>query len=122
MLDGLQDEVRDLLPEQQPIGKNIDTLKIDMHLDAIRHDTLGPISILSGAVMLTFLALLTVIRRHGALLTNLGGQTALNLASKLHEEGILKQYGVEVIGVDLEAIARGESRQLLWCWYTGIHC
>lgn len=44
------------------------------------------------------------------LLPNLGGQTALNLASKLHEEGILKQYGVEVIGVDLEAIARGEDR------------
>lgn len=43
------------------------------------------------------------------LLPNLGGQTALNLASKLHEEGILKQYGVEVIGVDLEAIARGED-------------
>lgn len=48
--------------------------------------------------------------RPDALLPNLGGQTALNLASKLHEEGILKQYGVEVIGVDLEAIARGEDR------------
>lgn len=45
-----------------------------------------------------------------ALLPNLGGQTALNLASKLNEEGILKQYNVEVIGVDLEAIARGEDR------------
>ena len=48
--------------------------------------------------------------RPDALLPNLGGQTALNLASKLHEEGILNQYGVEVIGVDLEAIARGEDR------------
>ena len=48
--------------------------------------------------------------RPDALLPNLGGQTALNLASKLHEEGILKQYGVEVIGVDLGAIARGEDR------------
>lgn len=48
--------------------------------------------------------------RPDALLPNLGGQTALNLASKLHEEGILKQYHVEVIGVDLDAIARGEDR------------
>ena len=48
--------------------------------------------------------------RPDALLPNLGGQTALNLASKLNEEGILKRYNVEVIGVDLEAIARGEDR------------
>lgn len=48
--------------------------------------------------------------RPDALLPNLGGQTALNLASKLHEEDILKKYEVEVIGVDLDAIARGEDR------------
>lgn len=48
--------------------------------------------------------------RPDALLPNLGGQTALNLASKLHEDGILKEYDVEVIGVDLDAIARGEDR------------
>ena len=48
--------------------------------------------------------------RPDALLPNLGGQTALNLASELNEKGILKQFDVEVIGVDLEAIARGEDR------------
>lgn len=48
--------------------------------------------------------------RPDALLPNLGGQTALNLASELSEKGILKQFNVEVIGVDLEAIARGEDR------------
>ncbi len=48
--------------------------------------------------------------RPDALLPNLGGQTALNLASSLHEQGILEQYGVRVIGVDLDAIARGEDR------------
>ncbi len=48
--------------------------------------------------------------RPDALLPNLGGQTALNLASKLNESGILKEFGVEVIGVDLDAIARGEDR------------
>lgn len=46
-------------------------------LTYIRHDTLGPISILSGAVMLTFLALLTVTRRHGALLTILATLSGL---------------------------------------------
>ena len=45
-----------------------------------------------------------------ALLPNFGGQTALNLSLELEEAGILSQYGVEVIGVNLEAIQRGEDR------------
>ena len=48
--------------------------------------------------------------RPDALLPNLGGQTALNLACSLHDEGILEKYNVQVIGVDLEAIKRGEDR------------
>lgn len=48
--------------------------------------------------------------RPDALLPNLGGQTALNLAMKLEEMGVFEQYSVEVIGVDLKAIARGEDR------------
>ena len=45
-----------------------------------------------------------------ALLPNLGGQTALNLASTLFKTGILKKYNVEVIGVKIDAIERGEDR------------
>ena len=45
-----------------------------------------------------------------ALLPNLGGQTGLNLASGLYKAGILKKYGVEVIGVKIDAIERGEDR------------
>ncbi|MCK9614009.1 MAG: carbamoyl-phosphate synthase large subunit [Candidatus Omnitrophica bacterium] len=45
-----------------------------------------------------------------ALLPNLGGQTGLNLASSLHKAGILKKYGVEIIGVKADAIERGEDR------------
>ena len=45
-----------------------------------------------------------------ALLPNLGGQTGLNLASGLYKSGILKKYGVEVIGVKIDAIERGEDR------------
>lgn len=48
--------------------------------------------------------------RPDALLPNLGGQTALNLAISLDEAGILKKHNVLVIGVDLNAIKRGEDR------------
>ena len=51
------------------------------------------------------------VERPDALLPNLGGQTALNLASELAGRGVLEQYGVQVIGVNLEAIKRGEDRE-----------
>ena len=46
-----------------------------------------------------------------ALLATLGGQTALNTAVALHENGVLERYGIELIGADFEAIQRGEDRQ-----------
>ncbi|ADG98749.1 carbamoyl-phosphate synthase, large subunit [Segniliparus rotundus DSM 44985] len=49
--------------------------------------------------------------RPDALLATLGGQTALNTAIALHENGVLEKYGVELIGADVEAIRRGEDRQ-----------
>ena len=48
--------------------------------------------------------------RPDALLPNLGGQTALNLSLLLARKGILDQYGVKVIGVNIDAIERGEDR------------
>ena len=48
--------------------------------------------------------------RPDGLLPNLGGQTGLNLASELYEKGILDKYGVKVIGVQIDAIERGEDR------------
>lgn len=48
--------------------------------------------------------------RPDALLPNLGGQTALNLSLMLARKGILAQYGVKVIGVNIDAIERGEDR------------
>ena len=48
--------------------------------------------------------------RPDALLPNLGGQTGLNLSLALQKDGVLGQYGVKVIGVNLEAIERGEDR------------
>ncbi len=48
--------------------------------------------------------------RPDALLPNLGGQTGLNLSSLLAKKGILAKYNVEVIGVNIDAIERGEDR------------
>jgi carbamoyl-phosphate synthase large subunit len=48
--------------------------------------------------------------RPDALLPNLGGQSALNLSSSLDKAGILDKYNVKVIGVQLDAIERGEDR------------
>ncbi len=49
--------------------------------------------------------------RPDALLATLGGQTALNAAVALHENGVLDRYGVELIGASIDAIQRGENRQ-----------
>src|SRR5437660_6327295 len=46
-----------------------------------------------------------------ALLPTLGGQTALNLARTLHEDGTLQAHGVELIGADYDAIGRAEDRE-----------
>jgi carbamoyl-phosphate synthase large subunit len=49
--------------------------------------------------------------RPDALLATLGGQTALNTAVALAEAGVLEEYGVRLIGANIEAIHRGEDRQ-----------
>ena len=71
-----------------------------------------------GMAHITYIEPLTVAmmekiiekERPDALLPNLGGQSGLNLSSELAKEGVLKKYGVEVIGVDVEAIRSGEDR------------
>ena len=47
-----------------------------------------------------------------AILPTLGGQTALNAAMALHDRGILDAYGVELIGANVDAIRKGEDRQV----------
>jgi carbamoyl-phosphate synthase large subunit len=49
--------------------------------------------------------------RPDGLLPNLGGQTGLNLSSELQRLGILDKYNVKIIGVNMDAIERGEDRQ-----------
>src|ERR1700677_3932272 len=50
--------------------------------------------------------------RPDALLPTLGGQTALNLAKALHDDGTLERFGVELIGANYDAIACAEDREL----------
>ncbi|MCI0544174.1 MAG: carbamoyl-phosphate synthase large subunit, partial [Actinobacteria bacterium] len=52
------------------------------------------------------------LERPDALLPTLGGQTALNLAVELDETGVLAEFGVELIGADVEAIRKAEDRRL----------
>ncbi len=59
-----------------------------------------------------FVAKVIEKERPDALLPTLGGQTGLNVAVTLAEEGVLERYGVELIGASLPAIKKAESREL----------
>ncbi len=59
-----------------------------------------------------FLEKVIAKERPDALLATLGGQTALNAAMALHRDGILERYNVRLIGADVEAINRGENREV----------
>ncbi|MFC7531236.1 carbamoyl-phosphate synthase large subunit [Actinoplanes sp. GCM10030250] len=59
-----------------------------------------------------FVELIIAKERPDAILPTLGGQTALNTAIALHESGVLEKYGVELIGANVDAIRKGEDRQL----------
>jgi carbamoyl-phosphate synthase large subunit len=58
-----------------------------------------------------YLAAVIAKERPDAILPTVGGQTALNLAMELHREGILEQYGVELIGAQVTAIEKAEDRE-----------
>lgn len=59
--------------------------------------------------------------RPDAILGSLGGQTGLNLVVELYEDGILDEYGVEVLGTDIQAINRAEDRELFRSLMMEIH-
>src|SRR5881628_3110510 len=59
-----------------------------------------------------FVELIIARERPDALLPTMGGQTALNVAMTLAENGVLEKYGVELIGADARAIAMAEDRKL----------
>lgn len=59
----------------------------------------------------SFLTKIIKKERPDALLPTMGGQTALNLSLELHDQGVLEEYGVKLIGASVEAIRLGEDRQ-----------
>src|SRR5215216_436324 len=59
-----------------------------------------------------FVELVIAKERPDALLPTMGGQTALNVAMALHENGVLERYGVELIGANARAISVAEDRAL----------
>ncbi len=59
-----------------------------------------------------YVELIIAKERPDALLPTMGGQTALNVAMALHENGVLERYGVELIGADARAIRVAEDRAL----------
>jgi len=63
-------------------------------------------------ITLEFIERIIVKEKPDAVLATLGGQTALNAAIGLYELGTLAKYGVKLIGADVDAIKRGENREL----------
>ena len=66
-----------------------------------------------------FVEQVIALERPDALLATLGGQTALNLAKALHDDGTLERFGVELIGADYDAIHRAEDREVFRETMTG---
>src|SRR5450432_953567 len=60
------------------------------------------------------------IQRPDAVLPTLGGQTALNAAVALHDQGVLRKYNVELIGANIDAIRAGEDRERFKEIVTGL--
>src|SRR6201997_3831265 len=60
------------------------------------------------------------IQRPDAVLPTLGGQTALNAAVALHDQGVLDKYNVELIGANIDAIRAGEDRERFKEIVTGL--
>ena len=71
-------------------------------------------------ITLDVLQKVIAVEQPDAVLPTLGGQTALNAAVALHDAGTLAEFGVELIGADIEAIKAGEDRQRFKQIVTGL--
>lgn len=63
-------------------------------------------------ITLEFVEMIIAKERPDSLLAGMGGQTGLNMAVDLHDNGILEKYNVNVIGTSIDAIKKGEDREL----------
>ena len=84
------------------VNSNPATIMTDKHLaDEIYLEPLDEITV----------ARIIEKERPDSLLAGLGGQTALNIAMKLEKSGVLKKYGVRLLGSDIDAIQKAEYRE-----------
>ena len=63
-------------------------------------------------ITLDFVEKVIAKERPDSVIAGMGGQTGLNMVVELHEKGILEKYGVKVIGTSVEAIKKGEDREI----------
>ncbi|MGL4403243.1 MAG: carbamoyl-phosphate synthase large subunit [Fusobacteriaceae bacterium] len=93
-------------------NEGIEVVLINSNPASIMTDTTVADRIYLEPITLEFVEKIIEKERPDSILAGMGGQTALNLAVELSDKGILEKYGVKVIGTPIEAIKRGEDREL----------
>ena len=63
-------------------------------------------------ITISFIEKIIEKERPDSLIAGMGGQTGLNMTLELDKRGILKKYGIKIIGTDIEAIKKGEDRDI----------
>lgn len=94
------------------MDEGIETVLVNSNPATIMTDTRMADSVYIEPLNTVFLEKIIAKERPQGILAGMGGQTALNLALELDEKGILKKYGVELLGTNLEAIRKSEDREL----------
>ena len=92
--------------------EGIEVVLVNSNPATIMTDTAVADRIYIEPITLEFVEKIIAKERPDSILAGMGGQTALNMAVELYEKGILEKYGVKVIGTPIEAIKRGEDREL----------
>ena len=92
--------------------EGIEVVLVNSNPATIMTDTAVADRIYIEPITVEFVEKIIAKERPDSILAGMGGQTALNMAVELYEKGILDKYGVKVIGTPIEAIRRGEDREL----------
>lgn len=91
--------------------EGIETILINSNPATIMTDKEIADKVYIEPLTLSFIEKVIIKERPDSLIAGMGGQTGLNLAVELHDGGILKKYGVKVIGTQIAAIKEGEDRE-----------
>ena len=91
--------------------EGIRTILVNSNPATIQTDPNTADAVYVEPLTIEFLEKIIAKERPDGILSGMGGQTGLNMCSELAEHGILKKYGVELLGTRLEAIVAGEDRE-----------